>query len=70
MPKVISLPKDSYETMVRVLKLPFRAIETTAVVGPFFWCAHDQDDDDDDPHLRTPPSSVLGRRRARALTAR
>lgn len=50
MPKVISLPKDSYENMVRVLKLPFRAIETTAVVGPFFWCTYDQDDDD--PHLR------------------
>ncbi|PNY27947.1 Uncharacterized protein TCAP_02130 [Tolypocladium capitatum] len=50
MPKVISLPRDSYEKMVRVLKLPFRAIETTAVVGPFFWCAHDQDDDD--PHLQ------------------
>ncbi|KND95085.1 hypothetical protein TOPH_00642 [Tolypocladium ophioglossoides CBS 100239] len=49
-PKVISLPKDSYEKMVRVLKLPFRAIETTAVVGPFFWCAYDQDDDD--PHLQ------------------
>ncbi|KAJ6446544.1 magnesium transport protein CorA, transmembrane region [Purpureocillium lavendulum] len=50
MPKVISLPKSSYERMVRVLKLPFRAIETTSVVGPFFWCAYDQDDDD--PHLQ------------------
>ncbi|KHN99540.1 Mg2+ transporter protein, CorA-like/Zinc transport protein ZntB [Metarhizium album ARSEF 1941] len=45
-PKVISLPKDSYEDMVRVLKLPFRGIETTAVVGPFFWSSLDQDDDD------------------------
>lgn len=50
MPKVISLQKDNYESMVRVMKLPFRAIETTAVVGPFFWSSHDQDDDD--PHLR------------------
>ncbi|KAM4060193.1 corA-like Mg2+ transporter protein [Hirsutella rhossiliensis] len=49
-PKVVSLPRNSYEKMVRVLKLPFRAIETTAVVGPFFWCAYDQDDDE--PHLQ------------------
>ncbi|KAH7170347.1 hypothetical protein EDB81DRAFT_837221 [Dactylonectria macrodidyma] len=50
MPKVISLPKDTYESMVRTLNLPFRAIETTAVVGPFFWSSHDQDDED--PHLQ------------------
>lgn len=50
MPKVISLPKDAYANMVRVLKLPYRAIETTSVVGPFFWSAFDQDDDE--PHLR------------------
>ncbi|QPH01275.1 hypothetical protein C2857_005474 [Epichloe festucae Fl1] len=50
MPKVLSLPKDSYAAMVRVMKLPFRGIETTSVVGPFFWCSFDQDDDD--PHLQ------------------
>lgn len=50
MPKVLSLPRDSYAEMVRVMKLPFRGIETTAVVGPFFWCCLDQDDED--PHLR------------------
>ncbi|KAH6610705.1 magnesium transport [Trichoderma cornu-damae] len=50
MPKVISLPKDKYMSMVRTLKLPFRGIETSSVVGPFFWCAYDQDDDD--PHLQ------------------
>ncbi|EQL02534.1 hypothetical protein OCS_01751 [Ophiocordyceps sinensis CO18] len=49
-PKVISLPRNSYQKMVRLLKLPFRAIETTSVVGPFFWCAYDQDDED--PHLQ------------------
>ncbi|KJZ74094.1 hypothetical protein HIM_06543 [Hirsutella minnesotensis 3608] len=49
-PKVISLPKNAYERMVRLLKLPYRAIETTSVVGPFFWCAYDQDDED--PHLQ------------------
>ncbi|KAG5967771.1 hypothetical protein E4U13_006547 [Claviceps humidiphila] len=50
MPKVLSLPRDSYAEMVRVMKLPFRGIETTAVVGPFFWCCLDQDDED--PHLQ------------------
>ncbi|EHK16673.1 uncharacterized protein TRIVIDRAFT_40355 [Trichoderma virens Gv29-8] len=50
MPRVISLPKDKYMSMARTLKLPFRAIESSSVVGPFFWCAYDQDDDD--PHLQ------------------
>ncbi|KAG5933432.1 hypothetical protein E4U53_000989 [Claviceps sorghi] len=50
MPKVISLPRDSYAAMVRVMKLPFRGIETTSVVGPFFWSSFDQDDHD--PHLQ------------------
>ncbi|GFP52237.1 notoamide biosynthesis cluster protein M' [Trichoderma asperellum] len=50
MPKVISLPKEKYMSMVRTMKLPFRAIESSSVVGPFFWCAYDQDDDD--PHLQ------------------
>ncbi|KAK3322432.1 hypothetical protein B0H66DRAFT_495321 [Apodospora peruviana] len=49
-PKYISLTHENYESMVRVLRLPFRAIEGTSVVGPFFWCAFDQDDDD--PHLQ------------------
>ncbi|KAK1240676.1 hypothetical protein MKX07_006109 [Trichoderma sp. CBMAI-0711] len=49
MPRTISLPKDKYMSMVGTLKLPFGAIETSSVVGPFFWCAYDQDDDD--PHL-------------------
>lgn len=50
MPKVLSLPKDSYASMVRLMKLPYRGIETTSVVGPFFWSSFDQDDDD--PHLQ------------------
>ncbi|KAG6007085.1 hypothetical protein E4U21_006347 [Claviceps maximensis] len=50
MPKVLSLPRDSYADMVKTMKLPFRGIETTSVVGPFFWCSFDQDDDD--PHLQ------------------
>lgn len=49
-PQVISLPKKQYESMVRVLRLPLKGIETTAVVGPFFWSALDQNDQD--PYLR------------------
>ncbi len=36
--------------MVRKLNLPFRAIEGTSIVGPFFWSAMDQDDAN--PHLQ------------------
>ncbi|GAB1320575.1 Magnesium transport protein CorA, transmembrane region [Madurella fahalii] len=49
-PRHISLTHKGYEEMVRTLHLPFRAIEGTSVVAPFFWCAFDQDDDD--PHLQ------------------
>ncbi|KAH6624947.1 hypothetical protein B0J18DRAFT_466127 [Chaetomium sp. MPI-SDFR-AT-0129] len=49
-PSHISFSHAAYEEMVRALHLPFRAIEGTSVVGPFFWCAFDQDDDD--PHLQ------------------
>ncbi|KAK5664127.1 hypothetical protein OQA88_342 [Cercophora sp. LCS_1] len=45
-PRYLSLTHTSYEEMVRTLRLPFRAIESTSVVGPFFWAAFDQDDDD------------------------
>lgn len=59
MPKVLSLPKDSYENMVRALHLPFRGVETSSVVGPFFWCALDQDDDNPHLRMRVPFSSVF-----------
>ncbi|KXX79476.1 Magnesium transport protein CorA [Madurella mycetomatis] len=49
-PSHISLTHAGYEEMVRTLRLPFRAIEGTSVVAPFFWCSFDQDDDD--PHLQ------------------
>ncbi|OLN86525.1 hypothetical protein CCHL11_10282 [Colletotrichum chlorophyti] len=45
-PHTISFTPDAYESMVRVMRLPFRAIEGTSVVGPFFWCDFDQDDED------------------------
>ncbi|KAL2879667.1 hypothetical protein SGCOL_004996 [Colletotrichum sp. CLE4] len=45
-PHTISFTADAYESMVRAMRLPFRAIEGTSVVGPFFWCAYDQDDED------------------------
>ncbi|RDA90379.1 hypothetical protein CP533_5643 [Ophiocordyceps camponoti-saundersi (nom. inval.)] len=50
-PRVISLPKEAYEKMVRLLRLPFRGIETSAVVGPFFWSSFDQEEEDGG-HLR------------------
>ncbi|KAI3400948.1 hypothetical protein diail_1156 [Diaporthe ilicicola] len=50
-PHVISFTGSEYENMVRSLHLPYRAIEGTAVVGPFFWCSHDSDDEDD-PYLQ------------------
>ncbi|KAI0593954.1 hypothetical protein F4775DRAFT_575960 [Biscogniauxia sp. FL1348] len=49
-PEVISLPHHLYASMVRKMHLPFRAVEGSALVGPFFWCAYDQDEDD--PHLQ------------------
>ncbi|TDZ24425.1 hypothetical protein Cob_v002872 [Colletotrichum orbiculare MAFF 240422] len=45
-PHTISFPADTYESMVRAMRLPFRAVEGTSVVGPFFWAAYDQDDND------------------------
>lgn len=47
-PHVISFTGPEYENMVRSLHLPYRAIEGTAVVGPFFWCSYG--DDDEDPY--------------------
>ncbi|KAJ6788656.1 hypothetical protein PWT90_04965 [Aphanocladium album] len=58
-PRVLSLPKESYEQMVRVFRLPFRGIETTSVVGPFFWTSYDHDDAD--PHLPL-PADILHRK--------
>ncbi|KAJ2906843.1 uncharacterized protein MKZ38_010341 [Zalerion maritima] len=48
-PNVISLSHNAYERMVRGMSLPFRAIESTSVVGPFFWSAFNHDDSN--PHL-------------------
>ncbi|KAK8122930.1 hypothetical protein PG984_011600 [Apiospora sp. TS-2023a] len=41
-PKHISLPKDSYRAMMDKFHLPLQALETSTVVGPFFWWAHDE----------------------------
>ncbi|KAI1854818.1 hypothetical protein JX265_002457 [Neoarthrinium moseri] len=49
-PNYITLTPTEYEVMVRSMRLPFRAIESTSVVGPFFWAAFDQDAHD--PHLQ------------------
>ncbi|KAI1496085.1 hypothetical protein F5X99DRAFT_401464 [Biscogniauxia marginata] len=40
---VVSLPLDSYESLVRKMHLPLRALETSAAVGPFFWWTYDAD---------------------------
>lgn len=50
-PNVISFTASEYESMVRTLHLPYRAIEGTSAVGPFFWCAHDTEDEDES-HLQ------------------
>ncbi|KAI0011804.1 hypothetical protein F4779DRAFT_158639 [Xylariaceae sp. FL0662B] len=45
-PHFLSLSHKDYDSMVRTFHLPFRAIEGHSLVGPFFWCSHDQDEDD------------------------
>ncbi|KAF4977947.1 hypothetical protein FZEAL_5595 [Fusarium zealandicum] len=49
-PDVISLPYECYRNMAGTFKLPTRAIEASAAVGPLFWSSEDHDDDD--PHLQ------------------
>lgn len=39
----ISLPKDTYKEMMERFHLPLQALETSTVVGPFFWWAHHED---------------------------
>ncbi|KAL5092937.1 hypothetical protein Trisim1_000666 [Trichoderma cf. simile WF8] len=43
-PRCISLPRENYSAMVQALHLPQMAIETSSVVGPFFWSTVDRDD--------------------------
>jgi hypothetical protein len=47
---VISMKKEEYIDMVETLHLPYRGIESTTAVGPFFWAAFDQDEQN--PHLQ------------------
>lgn len=49
-PHVISLKPEVYKSMITSWNLPYRAIESTSVVGPFFWAAWDQDETN--PHLQ------------------
>jgi hypothetical protein len=56
-PNYITLTPAHYESMVRTMHLPFRAIEGTSVVGPFFWAAYDQDGSN--PHLRKTPLLLI-----------
>ncbi|RYO74422.1 hypothetical protein DL764_010825 [Monosporascus ibericus] len=45
-PKYLTLQPRAYESMVRTWHLPLRAIEGSSLVGPFFWCAYDQNEED------------------------
>ena len=36
-PRTVSLPVEKYKDLVREWRLPTRAAESSAVVGPFFW---------------------------------
>ncbi|KAI0902426.1 hypothetical protein F4806DRAFT_446988 [Annulohypoxylon nitens] len=45
-PHYISLKNELYDLMVRTWHLPLRAIEGSSLVGPFFWCSHDQNEND------------------------
>ena len=49
-PRTLSLPQDKYKQLVREWRLPTRAAETSAVVGPFFW--HELVELDGEKHLR------------------
>ncbi|KAK1777838.1 hypothetical protein QBC45DRAFT_329806 [Copromyces sp. CBS 386.78] len=49
-PLYVSLKPEDYSSMVEIMRLPYRAIEGTSVVGPFFWAALDHDEED--PHLQ------------------
>lgn len=44
-PHYISLTASAYKEMVEAMHLPYRGIESTSAVGPFFWCALDQDEE-------------------------
>ncbi|KAG9236685.1 hypothetical protein BJ875DRAFT_371599 [Amylocarpus encephaloides] len=49
-PQHISFTSQQYKSMIEVLNLPYRSIESTTCVGPFFWAAWDQNEED--PHLQ------------------
>jgi len=57
----VSLPKDAYESMVRAMHLPVQGIQTSSVVGPFFW--YELDQDAANPRLRKFSSSANAGRR-------
>ncbi|ROV87777.1 hypothetical protein VMCG_10788 [Cytospora schulzeri] len=40
---VISLEAEAYETLVKEFRLPFRCLESTSAVGPFFWWTKTED---------------------------
>lgn len=56
-PSVLSLQPAAYVSMIEKLHLPYKAVETTSCVGPFFWSAFD--DDEENPHLRMCPHGPI-----------
>ncbi|PKS10220.1 hypothetical protein jhhlp_001970 [Lomentospora prolificans] len=64
-PYVITLTHKEYRSMVRGMRLPYRAIEGTGVVGPFFWSSYDQNDDDPNLQLIFRKSDVRKKGRTR-----
>lgn len=52
--KVLSLDAESYRSLVTDFRLPFRCLESTSAVGPFFWWAKHEMPGVEDNCLRKP----------------
>lgn len=69
LPHIVSMEKHEYELMVNEMRLPYKGIESSDVLGPFFWYRH-INNPAGRPHLRKFPaltnvflaSSALGSR--------
>ncbi|KAI5925134.1 hypothetical protein F4810DRAFT_89997 [Camillea tinctor] len=48
----ISLPIKHYKSLVREMRLPLRALEAAAAVGPFFWWTYEEGDAESGPTLQ------------------
>ncbi|KAI1313556.1 hypothetical protein F5Y03DRAFT_381135 [Xylaria venustula] len=64
-PNFLSLSHEHYKSMVRKMRLPFRAIEGGSLIGPVFWCEYDQDEDDRHLQIIFRKSDVLKKGKTR-----